>query len=160
MKRRHGVNRVLLAVCAAAAVWGWASGQAAFAESETMIPMQVSPKIVYLGSATNSMTIHADIDADRVNMQSPAKLSVSPLGDTVTATSMFADDRGDLVAKFPMTGRIDEHGEYLRGVKDILNTPTTRVYNLYMFGRLNDSSSFSTKPTPVKVNPVKDRPGK
>jgi hypothetical protein len=63
---------------------------------DEVVAIQISPRTLIIGAPVPSVTVHADIPFALV------------AGDTVElngipATATFADDRGDLVAKFPFT---------------------------------------------------------
>lgn len=62
------------------------------------IAIQVSPATLVLDAPQVWVTIHADVNFALVDTDSEVTLVVSDA--SIAATSIFADDRGDLVAKF------------------------------------------------------------
>jgi len=78
---------------------GWITGVPLAGDGE--IAIQASPSVLVLGQQGNWMTIHADIAFAAVDSGSVV-LTVAPGGAEVTPNATFADDRGDLVAKFAL----------------------------------------------------------
>ena len=70
----------------------------AMAQDEVRIT--VSPKSLAISSVGNKVTIHSNIPAGTVNV-STLELSIDGIG-SLAPISTFADDRGNLVAKFGM----------------------------------------------------------
>ncbi|HOD83232.1 MAG TPA: hypothetical protein PKG77_17595 [Phycisphaerae bacterium] len=82
----------------------------------TDIAIQVSPNVIALRSNGTWLTIHADISFAVVDKDS-VQLEIE--GVTLAPQSLFADDCGDLVAKFP-----------LNAVKDIVKDKTSATMTL------------------------------
>lgn len=99
-------------LCALALVAGlWAAGMGVRQEAlaaETVV-IQVSPSTIYIGSLGGGVTVHAEIPYSTV-----AGATVTLNGLPVRAT--FADNRGELVAKFD-----------LAAVKDIIAPPSAEL---------------------------------
>ena len=118
-----GMLAVLLAVFA---VGAWSN------DSGVTVPIKVSPGTIVLASRNEMpvVTVHADIPYSQVAVGSVA---LNGLG----ATLCFADDRGDLVAKFS-----------LAKVKAMVSPPEA---TLTLTGATKDGTAFSGSDTvPVK----------
>ena len=116
-----GMLAVLLAVFA---VGAWSN------DSGVTVPIKVSPGTIALRSKGTWVTVHADIPYSQVAVGSVA---LNGLG----ATLCFADDRGDLVAKFS-----------LAKVKAMVSPPEA---TLTLTGATKDGTAFSGSDTvPVK----------
>lgn len=93
------MNKSLITLCGfiligAMVVTGVHSSKASPVETDPVhIQIQVSPQTLVLGLQGEWVTVHADIP-----LRTVASTSIKLNG--ITASSVFADDRGDLVAKF------------------------------------------------------------
>lgn len=85
------VALLLAAACLMPAV---ASGED---DAPLAVTIQVSPNVIAMRSQGTWLTIHVDID---YSPESSATITVG--GGNIDASSVFPDDRGDLVAKFPL----------------------------------------------------------
>ena len=65
------------------------------------ISIKVSPHIIVMRSPTDRLTVHTNIPFSTVNRGS-VELIVEPNGASLNALTTFADDRGNLVAKFDL----------------------------------------------------------
>jgi hypothetical protein len=65
--------------------------------SDIVVPIVISPNVVNLLSQGTWVTVHAEIPYSTVDVQT-ATVTL----DGIEAVSTFADDRGDLVAKFDL----------------------------------------------------------
>lgn len=101
------------------------------AAAQTMtIDIQISPATIVISSFAECLTVHADIALGKVDRSSVALDGLSPY-------AVFADARGQLVAKFD----IDR-------VKAVVAPPSA---TMTLTGRTTDGTPFSgTRTVPVK----------
>ena len=83
----------LLVSCVALGAMLVCSG-AVLAEDPVVIDIQVSPNVINIQAPVPSVTVHADIKLSLVAVKDGVTLN------GVSASSIFADDCGNLVAKF------------------------------------------------------------
>lgn len=102
--------------------------------ADVSVPIVVSPSAINLESQSTWVTVHAEIPFSAVDREAAVTLN------GIAARSIFADDRGDLVAKFAI-------GD-VRGVLDV-GTAT-----LTLCGTTLEGDSFSGTDT-VRVIRVK-----
>ena len=108
------------ALCALLAISIWA---------DTSIDIVVSPHMLVQKSKTSKwVTVHADVSFRTVAADSVV-LYIDDRAEQIPASSVFSDDRGDLVAKFDF-----------QKVKMAVAPPRAR---LVLRGRLIDNSLFS-----------------
>ena len=69
-------------------------------EQDLTVAIQVSPSMLVLGSPGKWVTVHADIPFGAVDTSLPITITLN--GVMIKAVSCFADDCGDLVAKFEL----------------------------------------------------------
>lgn len=69
-------------------------------EQDLVVAIQVSPSMLVLGSPGKWVTVHADIPFGAVDTSRPITITLD--GKRIKAVSWFADDCGDLVAKFEL----------------------------------------------------------
>lgn len=108
------------------------------AQVDGMVTIRVSPRRLIIGAPIPSITVHADIPFAMV-VDETVKLN------GVAETAMFADDRGNLVAKFPFEDIEDLVAD---GQSDITLTLTGLAV---LDELLNEPVSFAGKATiPVR----------
>ncbi len=119
-----GVLALVLAVCAVDAV--------SDDDGVVAVEIQVSPNVIVLKSvaASDDLTVHTNLRFSLVD-RSTVELTVS--GTTLPARGTFADNCGNLVAKFSL-GQVKE-----------LVAPPSAV--LTLSGLLNDGAAFSGSAT-------------
>ena len=91
--RRSIVGMVLVCVLVGAA--------AVLAGDTTQISIKVSPHVIVMRSPTDQLTVHTNIPYRTVDRYS-VELVVEPNGGSLNPLRTFADDRGNLVAKFDL----------------------------------------------------------
>jgi len=121
-------KKLLLAACLLGLVSGLIATQA-YSEGDRTVSIRVAPGTIALNSKGTWVTVHAGIryavvDAGTVELNG------------ISARLCFADDRGNLVAKFT-----------LEAIKEIVEPPTA---TLTLSGATKDGEAFSGSET-VKV---------
>ena len=112
------MKRCIVGVCTFCLVAGLMAGVA----FSLTIGVKVSPNVIVLRSQTHALTVHTTIQLSQV-----ASGTVQ-LNGTLAPTATFADDRGNLVAKFSMDA-----------VKDLVCPPSA---TLTLTGTTVDGEQF------------------
>ena len=76
---------------------------------EVAIGIDVAPNVINIGSSSTWVTVHADIAFTDVD-ESTTSIKLTVEGGIFPNVSCFADDRGNLVAKFDMVAVKDRFG--------------------------------------------------
>jgi len=122
-----------LVACLALVLAAWFIAPAVQGQ-ELSVPIVVSPSTINLESQGTWVTVHAEIPFSDVDRTASVTL------DGIVAVSIFADDCGDLVAKF--------------AIADVRASVDVGTVTLTLCGTTTDGSSFSGTDT-VRVIRVK-----
>lgn len=104
-----------------------AFGAGAAFSTDTTVTIKVSPHVIAMNSKATWTTVHADIPYRSVDTASGVTLN------GLAAATTFADDRGDLVAKFRMAD-----------VKNIVSPPSA---TLTLYGQTLNGDTFEGSET-------------
>ena len=90
------MRTVVVALCVAVMALGAIGMEAGAADADLEISIDISPKVFILGLDSAAVTVHTSIKRGLV-VASTVEM------DGISATSVFADSRGYMVAKFPQS---------------------------------------------------------